>query len=79
MLYYEGMETIKKAVYEVGGVTLLARTVGVTTVSVHTWLRGGTQLQARHAAAIQDATAGAVTAYDIGRECAAIAERDRAA
>lgn len=77
MMY--GMETIKKAVYEVGGVTVLARAVGVTPVSVHTWLRGGTQLQARHAAAIQDATGGAVSAYDIGRECAAMADRDRAA
>jgi DNA-binding transcriptional regulator YdaS (Cro superfamily) len=74
-----GMETIRKAVSSVGGVTVLARTIGVTPVSVHTWLRGGTQLQARHAAAIQDATGGAVTAYDIGRECAAMAEQDRAA
>jgi len=74
-----GMETIKKAVQEVGGVTVLARAVGVSPVSVHTWLRGETQLMARHAAAVQDATSGAVTAYAIGRECAAIAERDRAA
>ena len=74
-----GMETIKKAVHEVGGVTVLARAVGVTPVSVHTWLRRGTQLHARHAAAIQDATGGEVSAYDIGRECAGIAERDRAA
>ena len=73
------METIKKAVSEVGGVTVLARAVGVTPVSIHLWLRGQTQMQARHAAAVQDATAGAVTAYDIGRECAAIADRDRAA
>ena len=74
-----GMETIKKAVQEVGGVTVLARAVGVSPVSVHTWLRGETQLQARHAAAVEDATGGAVTAYAIGRECADIADRDRAA
>jgi DNA-binding transcriptional regulator YdaS (Cro superfamily) len=73
------METIRKAVRTIGGVTVLARVIGVTPVSVHTWLRGGTQLQARHAAAIQDATGGAVTAYDIGRECAAMAEKDRTA
>ncbi len=71
------MDTIKKAVREVGGVTVLARAVGVTPVSVHTWLRGGTQLQARHAAAVEDATGGAVSAYDIGRECTEIAERGK--
>ena len=73
------METIKKAVHEVGGVTALARSVGVSTQAIHLWLNGQTQLQARFAAAIQDATGGEVSAYDIGRECAAIAERDRAA
>jgi DNA-binding transcriptional regulator YdaS (Cro superfamily) len=77
-LYDGGMETIKKAVSILGGVTALARSVGVSPQAIHLWLNGQTQLQARYAAAIEDATAGAVTAYAIGRECAAIAERDRA-
>ncbi len=73
------METIKKAVSILGGVTALARSVGVSPQAIHLWLNGQTQLQARYAAGIQDATGGVVSAYDIGRECAAIAERDRAA
>jgi DNA-binding transcriptional regulator YdaS (Cro superfamily) len=73
------METIRKAVSTLGGVAALARSVGVSPQAIHLWLNGQTQLQARYAASIQDATGGAVSAYDIGRECAAIAERDRAA
>ena len=71
------METIRKAVSTLGGVTALARSVGVSPQAIHLWLNGQTQLQARYAAAVEDATAGAVTAYAIGRECATIAERDR--
>jgi DNA-binding transcriptional regulator YdaS (Cro superfamily) len=73
------MNTIRKAVSSVGGVTALAKAVKVSPQSIHLWLNGQTQLQARHAAAIEDATQGIVTAYAIGRECAAIAERNRAA
>jgi DNA-binding transcriptional regulator YdaS (Cro superfamily) len=74
-----GMDTIRKAVSSVGGVTALARAINVSPQAIHLWLNGQTQLMARHAAAVEDATGGAVTAYDIGRECAAIADRDRAA
>ena len=74
-LYDNGMETIRKAVSTIGGVTALARAVGVSPQAIHLWLNGQTQLQARYAAGIQDATGGVVSAYDIGRECAKIAEQ----
>ena len=73
------METIRKAVSTLGGVTALARAVNVSPQAIHLWLNGQTQLQARHAAAIQDATGGAVSAYAIGSECAWIAERGKVA
>jgi DNA-binding transcriptional regulator YdaS (Cro superfamily) len=73
------METIRKAVSTLGGVTALARSVGVSPQAIHLWLNGQTQLQARYAAAIQDATGGVVSAYDIGRECTGIAERGKVA
>ena len=73
------METIRKAVSTLGGVTALARSVGVSPQAIHLWLNGQTQLQARYAAAIEDVTGGAVSAYAGGRECAEIADRDRAA
>ena len=78
-MYDGGMETIRKAVTTVGGVTALARAVNVTPQAIHLWLNGQTQLQARHAAAIQDATGGEVSAYEVGRECAEIAERGKVA
>ena len=72
------METIRKAVSTLGGVTALARAVNVSPQAIHLWLNGQTQLQARYAAAVEDATDGAVTAYAIGRECAAISMQRRA-
>lgn len=66
------MKTIRKAVQAVGGATVLARKVGVSPQAIHLWLQGRTQLQARYATAIQDATGGAVSAYDVGHECAEI-------
>ena len=62
------METIKQAIHIVGGVTQLARQIGVSQQAIHLWKAGKTQIMARHAAAVQDATNGAVTAYDIGKE-----------
>ena len=73
------METIRKAVTTIGGVTALARIIRVSPQAIHLWLNGETQLYARHAAAIEDATSGAVTAYAIGSECATNAKRNRAA
>lgn len=73
------MNTIRKAVTTVGGVTALARAVNVSPQAIHLWLNGQTQIQARYAALIEDATGGQVTAYTVGRECAEIAERGKVA
>ena len=64
------METIKQAIHIVGGVTQLARQIGVSQQAIHLWKAGKTQIMARHAAAVEDATQGRVTAYNIGREAA---------
>ena len=64
------METIKQAINIVGGVTQLARQIGVSQQAIHLWKAGKTQIMARHAAAVQDSTQGRVTAYEIGREAA---------
>jgi len=62
------METIKQAISISGGVAQLARTIGVSQQAVHLWKAGRTQILAKHAAAIQDATNGRVSAYAIGKE-----------
>jgi DNA-binding transcriptional regulator YdaS (Cro superfamily) len=62
------METIKEAIRLAGGATHLARSIGVSQQAVHLWKSGKTQLLARHAAAVEDATSGKVTAYAIGKE-----------
>jgi DNA-binding transcriptional regulator YdaS (Cro superfamily) len=64
------MNTIKQAIHLVGGVTQLAKHVGVSQQAIHLWKAGKTQIMARHASAVQDATDGAVSAYDIGKEAA---------
>ena len=64
------MNTIKRAIEICGGAKALADKVGVSQQAVHLWKTGSTQLLARHAAAIEQATDGQVTATAIGHECA---------
>lgn len=64
------METIRKAIEIVGGVTNLARQVGVTPQTVYVWLSGSAQIRASHAAKIERITGGKVTAMEIGTEFA---------
>lgn len=66
------METIKRAIEIVGGAKALADKVGVSQQAVHLWKSGNTQVMARHAAAIEAATDGRVTARAIGEECTAL-------
>lgn len=67
-LYFPSMETIKQAIKIAGGAAQLARAVGVSQQTIHLWKAGKTQVLARHAAAVQNATGGKVTAYEIGLE-----------
>ncbi|MCU0806412.1 MAG: helix-turn-helix domain-containing protein [Candidatus Contendobacter sp.] len=69
------METIKRAIEILGGAKALADQVGVSQQAVHLWKSGNTQLLARHAAAIERATGGRVTAREIGVECAEMLQR----
>ena len=69
------MNTIKRAIEICGGAKALADQVGVSQQAVHLWKAGSTQLLARHAAAIERATNGQVTAREIGMECAGLVER----
>ena len=69
------METIKRAIQIVGGAKALAEQVGVSQQAIHLWKSGSTQLLARHAAAIERATGGQVTAQEIGVECAEIIKK----
>lgn len=73
--YTVNMETIRRAIQIVKGESALARLVGVSPQAVNLWKSGSTQLLARHAARIERATAGAVTAREIGDECATLADR----
>ena len=72
------METIKQAAAIVGGVTQLARSLGVSQQSVHAWKSGKSRVSARHAAAIETATGGRITAFAIGMECAESTEKEPA-
>lgn len=69
------MNTIKRAIEICGGAKALADKVGVSQQAVHLWKTGSTQLLARHAAAIEQATDGQVTATAIGHECAEMVRR----
>jgi len=62
------METIKRAAFLLGGIPKLALAIQVSPQGIHRWTSGITAPNSRYAARIQDATAGAVTAYDIGKE-----------
>jgi DNA-binding transcriptional regulator YdaS (Cro superfamily) len=66
------MRTLRKAISIVGGVSALARAVGVSNQAVYGWLSGQYEMMARHAAVIEDLTQGQVMAGDIGRELIAM-------
>lgn len=62
------METIfylRKAVVLVGGQTALARKLGVNQQNVSWWLNKSKKVPAERCAAIEAATGGAVTRYDL--------------
>lgn len=69
------METIKRAIEITGGAKALAEKVGVSQQAIHLWKSGTTQIMARHAAAIERATSGQVTAREIGDECSEMIQR----
>jgi DNA-binding transcriptional regulator YdaS (Cro superfamily) len=62
------METIKRAAALLGGIPKLALAIRVSQQGIHRWASGITAPNSRYASRIQDATGGAVTAYEIGRE-----------
>lgn len=64
------MQTIDRAIKICGGVKALAARIGVSHQAVYLWRANSSQLLARHAAAIERATGGLVTALEIGAECA---------
>lgn len=66
------MRTLRKAISIAGGVSALARAVGVSNQAVYGWLSGQYEMMARHAAVIEDLTQGQVMAGDIGRELIAM-------
>lgn len=61
------MSAIAKAVEIVGGQTQLARQIGgpVKQAHVWNWLKKGTRVPAEHCIAIERATAGAVSRYEL--------------
>lgn len=60
------MSAIKKSVEAVGGRQAeLARRVGVTPAAVTQWVRGRRPVPPERCRAIEDATGGAVTRYDL--------------
>jgi DNA-binding transcriptional regulator YdaS (Cro superfamily) len=68
------MRTLKKAISIVGGVSALARGIGVSNQAVYGWMAGQYEMLARHAASIEDLTQGQVMAGDIGREQVAMSQ-----
>jgi len=62
------MKTLRKAISIAGGVAPLAIGLGVSKQAVYGWLSGQYDMVVRHAARIEELTAGQVTASDIGRE-----------
>ncbi len=59
------MSAIRVAVDALGGVSRLARAIGVTPPSVHQWLRGSRPIPPAQCIPIETATNGAVTRYDL--------------
>ncbi|TVR60867.1 MAG: transcriptional regulator [Candidatus Competibacteraceae bacterium] len=68
------MKNLKSAIQIMGGISAFARSLGVTNQAVHSWINGGYDMKARHAAKVEEVTGGQVTASAICREFA-----DRAA
>jgi len=62
------MNTLKTAISLIGGVTKLARALGVSNQAVHGWMTGAFDMKARHAAKIEELTGGRVEAGAICRE-----------
>jgi DNA-binding transcriptional regulator YdaS (Cro superfamily) len=58
-------EAIKKACESVGGLTALARELGITVGAVHQWTRGYKQVPIDRCIPIEMATNGAVRAEEI--------------
>lgn len=58
------MSSIKRAIKAIGGVTALARKVGVSHQAVQQWAQAG-RVPAERALAIERATKGAVTRYEL--------------
>ena len=60
-----GMNYVKKACAIAGSQALLARLLGVTPAVVYQWVSGLRPVPVRYCAAIERATAGAVTRQDL--------------
>lgn len=59
------MKPIKKAIDAAGGVTRLAEKLGVSKQLVHQWGAGIRPVPAHRCIAIEDASGGAVSRYDL--------------
>ena len=58
-------EQIKKAAESAGGITALARMIGVTPPTIHQWISGIRPIPAERCPQIERATGGAVRCEDL--------------
>jgi len=59
------LEALEKAVAHCGGQAPLARQIGVKQAHIWNWLNKSRRVPAEHAIAVEEATAGAVTRYQL--------------
>lgn len=59
------MNSINTAIKHVGGISVLARALGVTPPTVHQWLKGLRPIPVERCTAIERATCGQVTRRDL--------------
>lgn len=59
------MDAITRSIEAVGGQVHLARRLGITPAAVNQWVRGLRPVPAERCRAIEAATAGVVTRYDL--------------
>lgn len=58
-------DPIRKAIDEVGSMAALARHLGITKGAVHQWTAPGRKVPPEHCIAIERATDGKVTRYEL--------------
>lgn len=58
-------ELLRSAIAQVGSMSALATKLGITKAAVHQWTLKGRRVPAQHCVAIEAATDGVVTRYDL--------------